>query len=115
MNTHIRQKENRLVVFIDDLDRCMPEKAIEVLEAIKLFLDVQGCIFVLGLDQEVIARGIELKYRELGLEKRANYQTLSNRWQPLPGKDHPTALPDPAHRTGRYGRVCRWTGGGLAR
>ena len=57
----------KLVVFIDDLDRCVPEKALEVLETIKLFLDVQGCLFVLGLDQDVIARGVELKYRELGL------------------------------------------------
>lgn len=60
---------NRLVVFVDDLDRCMPEKAIEVLEAIKLFLDATNCIFVLGLDQEVIARGIEVKYKELGAKQ----------------------------------------------
>ncbi|MEZ4701535.1 MAG: SUMF1/EgtB/PvdO family nonheme iron enzyme [Rhodothermales bacterium] len=60
----------RLVVFIDDLDRCLPEKAIEVLEAIKLFMDVEGCIFVLGLDRDVIARGIEMKYRERGADDR---------------------------------------------
>ncbi len=65
INTHIRKNKHRLIVFIDDLDRCMPEKAIEALEAIKLFLDVEGCVFMLGLDQDVIARGIELKYREL--------------------------------------------------
>ncbi|MCI0518808.1 MAG: SUMF1/EgtB/PvdO family nonheme iron enzyme, partial [Chloroflexi bacterium] len=60
--------EGKLVVFIDDLDRCMPGKAIEVLEAIKLFLDVERCIFLLGLDQSVVARGVEIKYRELGFE-----------------------------------------------
>lgn len=59
----------RLVVFVDDLDRCLPEKAIEVLEAIKLFLDVENCVFVLGLDQEVIARGIEMKYKEFGAKQ----------------------------------------------
>ena len=64
---YFRSKNQRLVVFIDDLDRCLPEKAVEVLEAIKLFLDVPGCIFVLGLDKKVVARGIEIKYRELGL------------------------------------------------
>lgn len=56
---------NRLVVFVDDLDRCLPEKAIQVLEAIKLFLDVQNCVFVLGIDQDVIARGIEMKYKDV--------------------------------------------------
>jgi formylglycine-generating enzyme required for sulfatase activity len=55
----------RLVVFVDDLDRCLPEKAIQVLEAIKLFLDVKDCVFVLGIDQDVIARGIEMKYKDV--------------------------------------------------
>jgi len=55
-----------LVVFVDDLDRCLPDKAVEVLEAIKLFLDVPGCIFILGIDRDVIERGIRLRYGELG-------------------------------------------------
>ncbi len=66
---HISNNGKRLVVFVDDLDRCLPEKAIEVLEAIKLFLDAENCIFVLGLDQEVIARGIEMKYKEFGAKQ----------------------------------------------
>lgn len=66
---HIVEKNERLVVFVDDLDRCLPEKAIEVLEAIKLFLDVEGCIFVLGLDHDVITRGIEVKYRDFVIEE----------------------------------------------
>ena len=66
---HISNNKGRLVVFVDDLDRCLPEKAIEVLEAIKLFLDAESCIFVLGLDQEVIARGIEMKYKEFGIKQ----------------------------------------------
>ena len=58
-----RIRPGRLVVFVDDLDRCLPEQAVRVLEAIKLFTDVPGCVFVLGLDHEVIARGVELHYR----------------------------------------------------
>ncbi len=54
----------RLVVFIDDLDRCLPEKAIEVLEAVKLFLDVPGCLFFLGVDRGVIEQGIRVKYKD---------------------------------------------------
>ena len=67
VSKHIVGKKHRLVMFIDDLDRCLPEKAVEVLEAIKLFLDVPGCVFVLGLDQDVVSRGVEIKYREFGL------------------------------------------------
>ncbi len=55
----------RLIVFVDDLDRCLPEKAIEVLEAIKLFLEVPGTVFVLGMDKEVVERGIEARYGDL--------------------------------------------------
>ena len=56
-------EKGRLIVFVDDLDRCLPEKAIEVLEAIKLFLHVPQTIFVLGMDREVIERGVESHYR----------------------------------------------------
>ncbi len=54
--------DGRLIVFVDDLDRCLPEKAVEVLEAIKLFLEVPGVVFLLGMDQSVIRRGIEARY-----------------------------------------------------
>lgn len=64
---HVLAKKKRLVVFVDDLDRCLPEKAVEVLEAIKLFVDAPGCVFLLGLDEKVIGRWIEIKYREFGL------------------------------------------------
>jgi hypothetical protein len=53
----------RVVVFVDDLDRCLPLAALEVLESMKLFFDTEGFIFVVGLDQAVIERSIELKYQ----------------------------------------------------
>ncbi len=49
---------------VDDLDRCLPDKAVEMLEAIKLFLDVAGCVFILALDDEVVERGIAHRYRD---------------------------------------------------
>ena len=69
-------KDGRLIIFIDDLDRCLPEKTIEILEVIKLFLDVPRCVFVLGVEREVIERGIEVRYksREQGI--------------PISGKDY---------------------------
>jgi ABC-type phosphonate transport system ATPase subunit len=53
----------RIVVFIDDLDRCLPQGALEVLEAMKLFFDLEGFVFVVGLDQAVVERTIDLKYK----------------------------------------------------
>ena len=55
-----------LLFLIDDLDRCLPEKAVQMLESIKLFLDVQGCAFVLAVDDEVVERGIAHRYRDYG-------------------------------------------------
>lgn len=53
----------RIVVFIDDLDRCLPVNALQVLESMKLFFDLPGFVFVVGLDQAVIERSIEAKYQ----------------------------------------------------
>ncbi len=63
LSKYIVQPGGRLIVFVDDLDRCLPEKTIDVLEAIKLFLDVPGCVFVLGLDQDAIIETIQTRYK----------------------------------------------------
>ncbi|MDX2418033.1 MAG: P-loop NTPase fold protein [Xanthomonadales bacterium] len=48
----------RVVIFIDDLDRIRPAMALELLEAIKNFIDVPGCVFVMTLDYEAVQRGM---------------------------------------------------------
>ncbi|MBI5054182.1 MAG: SUMF1/EgtB/PvdO family nonheme iron enzyme, partial [Chloroflexi bacterium] len=51
-----------IVVFIDDLDRCLPDKTVQVLEAIKLFLDRAGVVFVLAADVDTIRSAVEAHY-----------------------------------------------------
>ncbi|HVN14754.1 MAG TPA: SUMF1/EgtB/PvdO family nonheme iron enzyme [Anaerolineales bacterium] len=63
----IDEKKGVLVVFIDDLDRCMPDKTVQVLEAVKLFLDKQGCIFVLGADIKIVQTAVETHYKNTGI------------------------------------------------
>ena len=53
---------DRLVVFIDDLDRLKPEKAVELLEVLKLFLDVPHCVFLLACDYQVVVQGVKAKF-----------------------------------------------------
>jgi hypothetical protein len=62
LDQYVVRHEGRLIVFVDDLDRCLPEKTIEVLEAIKLFLDVPGCIFLLGIDHEAVQEAVQTRY-----------------------------------------------------
>ncbi len=59
------KESRRVVIFIDDLDRIQPLLALELLEAIKNFMDVPGCVFVMALDYEVVQRGMVEK---LGLD-----------------------------------------------
>ena len=55
--------EGKLVIFVDDLDRCLPENAITVLESLKLFIGHAHCIFVLGMDHYIVEEGIGLRYQ----------------------------------------------------
>lgn len=52
----------RVVFFIDDLDRLDPEKAVEILEVLKNFLDCKNCVFILAIDYDVVCRGVAGKY-----------------------------------------------------
>ena len=53
----------RIVVFIDDLDRCQSEKVVETFETIKLFLDIPECTFVIGADSAKIEHAIRDHYK----------------------------------------------------
>lgn len=56
--------EARIVVIIDDLDRCFPDQAIKLLESIKLVLSQPGFIFILGVSRSVIEGYVEHRYEE---------------------------------------------------
>lgn len=81
-----------LLFLIDDLDRCLPEKAVEMLESIKLFLDVPGCAFVVALDDEVVERGIQHRYRDYIFEHKRNggnaNQQESDHAPPITGAEY---------------------------
>lgn len=50
----------RVVVLVDDLDRCMPPAVMATLEAIKLFLSVPGMVFVIAADQDMVRDAIAM-------------------------------------------------------
>ncbi|MHC4743669.1 MAG: KAP family P-loop NTPase fold protein, partial [Planctomycetota bacterium] len=67
----ISSQDERMVIFIDDLDRCTPDVAFEVLEALKLYLNITDLIFVVGLDREVVDKVVENHYKKMGFETEA--------------------------------------------
>ena len=62
-------KVKRLVVIVDDLDRCAPDSVIETLEAIKLFLFVPRTAFIIGADERLIRYAVRRRFPELPGER----------------------------------------------
>ncbi|WP_046502344.1 KAP family P-loop NTPase fold protein [Streptomyces odonnellii] len=54
--THSRVE--RLVVFVDELDRCKPSDVVATLDALRTFLGVDGCVFVVAADQQVLEEAL---------------------------------------------------------
>jgi KAP family P-loop domain len=53
---------DRVVVLVDDLDRCLPETVVSALEAIKLFLSVEKMAFVLAADRRLVELAIAERF-----------------------------------------------------
>ena len=53
-----------LLFFIDELDRCRPNYALELLEKIKHLFNIEGLVFVLSLDKNQIGHSIKSLYGE---------------------------------------------------
>jgi hypothetical protein len=65
--TKDENKNTKIVIFIDDLDRCSPEKALEVFESIKIFFDMPGFIFIIGLSQQALNRILQARFKKMGI------------------------------------------------
>jgi hypothetical protein len=61
----VEQNQLKIVVFIDELDRCPLERIVDILEAIKLFLAEDIFIVFLGVDTRVAAEAIRLHYKDV--------------------------------------------------
>ncbi|NKR99071.1 hypothetical protein GS473_21355 [Rhodococcus hoagii] len=57
------QHISRVVVLVDDLDRCLPETVVETLEAIRLFLSAKGMSFVIAADEDRVADAIQQRLK----------------------------------------------------
>ncbi|MCX4302654.1 MAG: P-loop NTPase fold protein [Clostridia bacterium] len=58
-------KIDKLIIFIDELDRCSPDTILSTLEAIRLFLFTGNTVFIIGADERQIAYAVKSKFREI--------------------------------------------------
>ncbi len=56
---------DRVILYIDDLDRCPPAKVLEVLEAVHLLLALELFVVVVGVDPRWLQRSLRHQYRDL--------------------------------------------------
>lgn len=87
-------KNSKIVFFIDELDRCRPTFAIEVIEKIKHFFNINNVIFVLAVNQRQLTKIISNAY---GIEEKdaKNYFEKFIHWSTnLPITKRDTLLDD---------------------
>lgn len=59
-----KTKRRRLLVFVDDIDRALPDQIANLLKNLKLILEIPQCVFVVAMDMNLVARSIEDHYRK---------------------------------------------------
>lgn len=62
---------NRIVLFVDDLDRCPPARVVEVLQAIHLLLAFPLFVVVVGVDSRWVEHSLAVRHPELLKRPRA--------------------------------------------
>jgi uncharacterized protein YjbI with pentapeptide repeats len=58
----------RIIVFVDDLDKCSPKKALEIFEMIRVFHDIEGFIYIIGISHEMMVNLGNIKNNEMSNE-----------------------------------------------
>ena len=66
-------KIERLVIFIDDLDRCKMDATVDILETIKLLLNSEKCVYVLGLDYDRVCDAVSRRFAESSQDVAEDY------------------------------------------
>jgi hypothetical protein len=66
----------KIVFFVDDLDRIEPGTAVEILEALKNIFDIDNCVFILAIDYDVVIKGLEKKFGKKTPENEREFRSF---------------------------------------
>ena len=70
----------RIVLYIDDIDRCPPERVVQVLEAVHLLLAMDLFVVVVGVDPRWLLRSLQRHFHDVLTDER----TSDGYWQSTP-------------------------------
>jgi hypothetical protein len=74
---------DRIVLYIDDLDRCPPRRIVDVLEALHLILAVPLFVVVVAVDPRWLLQSLRLHYADM-LGASSMPEDLDDLWHPTP-------------------------------
>ena len=80
----------KLLVFIDDLDRCSLENMLKILDMIKIFLNISNVVFVVAVDMSKAELAWCWKYAKEGVPSKEGQEYLEEIFQV------PTGIPKPS-------------------
>lgn len=67
-----KKQAGPVYVFVDDLDRAQPDVALDIIESISIALYDVECVFILAVDERLIAEGLRLRYPKLFADDKEN-------------------------------------------
>ena len=74
----------RVVVYVDDLDRIEPRDAVSILELLKNIFNIKDCVFVLAIDYQVVVKGLKEKFGEPTPENEWEFRSFFDKIIQLP-------------------------------
>ncbi len=74
----------KIVIYVDDLDRVEPRDAVRILELLKNIFNVPGCVFVLAIDYQVVIKGLEGKFGKRTAENEWEFRAFFDKIIQLP-------------------------------
>jgi hypothetical protein len=86
----IDENRIRFIFLIDDLDRCLPDTTVGLLERIKNLLGARNCIYVLGINNAIVQQAIRSKYPFVEVDGREYLEKIIN---------HSFHVPEPSARS----------------
>lgn len=87
----------RVVIYVDDLDRIEPRDAVAILELLKNIFNIKDCVFVLAIDYQVVVKGLKEKFGEPTPENEWEFRSFFDKIIQLP-----FSMPMGSYDIGKY-------------